>query len=214
MANRSERRAAQREQPNEPSSTVTISGGTLTNEQLRASAVPVSGPLTNAQLRADAVHEIDQGHQKIHAGLMFSFCDEVAGLVNTAAVDYLIVTGAKAPHLIWEAFGDTAMRLQFYEASTTSANGAAQSVRNRNRGSASVPVTAIYKTPTITVVGDLLCQERDGSASTSSKVGGEVREGHEWILKVNTKYLIRVTSLSGASASLNFAIKFNFYEPA
>ena len=147
-------------------------------------------------------------------GELFTFCEEVTALADTTSQDYLVTTGTSSAHLVWDILGDTAMRFQLYEDTTTSASGTAQTIRNRNRTSAAVPLSTIHKGPTVTGVGTLLCQERDGINGVSSRVGGESRAAHEWILKPSSKSLLRVTSLSGGGATLNFAAAMRFYEVA
>jgi len=163
-------------------------------------------------VNSGARKNIEFVHSKNHDGLLFSFCEINTAIVNNAVINYLIVTGSKSVHLVWETEGDIAMQIDFFKSTTTSANGTPLAIMNRNDTSANTPLTTIFKAPTITADGSSLCMKRSGSASATSKAGGADRASNEWILAPNAKYLFRVTSLSGASASLNFSLDFIFYE--
>lgn len=167
-----------------------------------------------AVVSASALTTLEWSHKKIHDGLMFDVCAEINALANNATQDFLIVAGAKEVHLAWEIKGDTALRTQFYAGTTVSANGAAMTMPNRKIGSGNTPVAAFYTGPTVTTTGTLKCQARDGSATNTGKVGGLIRSEMEWIIPASTLAMLRVTSLSGASASLNFSLQANFYEVA
>lgn len=206
--------------------------GPLTDTQLRASAVPVSAaslPLPSGaatestlaalqSLLAAVVHDIaiatrDVVHEKIHDGLLFSACDEQNAIANNAVVNYLFTADAgKDLHLVWEIDGDIAMRVEFFSGTTTSASGTLLDTANRNIGSANVSGATVHRGPTITADGTKRCMARVGNATVGARSGGTNRAGHEWVIPAGTKALIRITSLSGASASLNAASDFIWYE--
>lgn len=156
---------------------------------------------------------IDYAHHEIHEGKSFIVSDETTSVANNATVDFLVVTGVKFPHLVMEVEGDLGLRIQAYEAVTASNNGTALTPVNRNRNSSYVSTVSVYKGPTgLGSITNLLLTHRSGTSANTGRVGGTSRETAEWVLKDNTKYLLRVTSLSGASSSLNFTLKLNWYE--
>lgn len=142
---------------------------------------------------------IDVPHHEIHEGDMFSACD-AADVANGANRDILIVTGAKYTHMFAIVMSEAETDVKIYEGTTASNNGTTIASYNRNRNSAKTPVTAITHTPTVAggSEGTLLCTKHYGSGKS---LGGENRGENEWILKPNTKYLIRINN---ATTSNNY----------
>jgi hypothetical protein len=85
-------------------------------------------------------------------------------------------------------------------------------IRNYRRSATSVPGCALYHTPTVTAVGTALIPGRylAGGTSQQTRIGGEVRDQAELVLKPNSKYLLRITNISGGAVTVNPAI--SFYE--
>lgn len=155
-----------------------------------------------------------ENHYLIHAGLFFTAYHRVAALANGANLDLLIDTnGANPPHL--QGVEVTANRgpdtIRLYEDVTTSDDGTAVAVRNKNRLSSNTALASIYHTPTVTDLGTLLDLHDFPTAGRRAGVLEITGGNTEWILKANTKYLIRLINNSGGSslASLHLA----WYEP-
>jgi hypothetical protein len=64
------------------------------------------------------------------------------------------------------------------------------------------------KAPTISADGTKVCMERSWTATGISNIA-DIRENNESVLKPNTSYVLRVTSLA---ASNNASIKLAFYQ--
>jgi hypothetical protein len=151
---------------------------------------------------------IDHAHDEIHDGTMFTVSDTAAiGAGNDR--DYLITTPNTAirMHLTYEAKADGALTINFYEDATTSAAGTALTELNRNRPSATAATGVITHTPTVTGTGTLLDPD---FLNASFKGGGESRADHEWILKQNAKYLLRLSN--GTAGTVNSFTRLNWYE--
>lgn len=147
---------------------------------------------------------IDDPHHEVHEGEMYDVC-ELISLGLGATRNYLITTGIKSVHFKYDVTADGKGNVTLYEDTTTSSAGTSMSELNRNRISTNTAITVVTHTPTITGDGTMLCQELFGS---SNKSGGEARSENEWILKKNSKYMIRIT----ATVALDFSIKINWYE--
>lgn len=83
------------------------------------------------------------------------------------------------------------VKVQFYEAPTTTANGTAADEINRDRNSVNVASMTMFQDPTVTVDGTLL-QEFSLGATGGAKAGAT--ETRVWVLKQNTKYLVKLIS--------------------
>ena len=151
---------------------------------------------------------IDLEQHQIHEGETYQYTQFTGSVTANNTLDFLMIVPTTAvtircPHLVVEFVTDAQVSVFLYEAPTTTANGTALTVYNRNRNSANTPLATVYSGPTVTAVGTLLDVELAGSGQ---KVGGESRGGLEWILKSNTKYLIRRV-IGTNSATVVFKIK-------
>lgn len=102
----------------------------------------------------------------------------------------------------------SSIAVQFYEDTTTSADGTVGNARNRNRNFGDDNTTEVYEDPTVTGVGTLLWSGFFGAGKDSA--GGGARDDEQIILKKNTKYLLRVTENNISDTEVNFT--FDWYE--
>ena len=176
---------------------------------------PVTGPLTNSEMRASDVGVLvnnsspietrEVEHQEVHEGEMFSFTEDLVSLGTGGAI-YKIVPASKQVHIIMRLVSAGKCRIHLHENPTTSANGTAQALVNRNRDSANVTGISVFKGPTVSANGTLLMTDLVGSSGTA---GGGSRGAVEWILKPGDTYLLRVVPAQGTTDTL---IDLNWYE--
>jgi hypothetical protein len=161
------------------------------------------GSAAQIQMQADgltrALVVMEYEHHELHDGSMFRAGEEV-GLANNATRDILIVTpnSAKEAHLQYSISNTLEVEFEFYEDPTTTAAGTSVPSYNRNRNSLTAATTVFTHTPTVTATGTLLATRREGIGKTA---GGSARSISEWILKRNSKYLLRLTSRGGAGTT-------------
>jgi hypothetical protein len=139
---------------------------------------------------------IDTVHHEVHEGEMFHCAYTNGSVANNGTVDLLLSTGAKEAHSLYEA--------------PTVANGTAVAVYNMKRAASNTPLSTVKHTPTVTNVGAAaLVNGRilPGGNSPTTRVGGGIRSGAEWILAPNTQYLMRVVNTSGASIAINVVLE-------
>lgn len=176
-----------------------------TDGSQKSQIADAEGDVANVDEFSEALETIDVPHAHIHEGKMFDMC-ELATITSGSNRDYLVITGAnKFVHFKVTCTADGKGDVAIYEEPTTSANGTGMAELNRNRASAITPEVTVFHTPTVSAVGTMLCDELFGSGNKS---GGETRADNEWVLKKNTKYLIRVH----ASANIDVSTKMNWYE--
>lgn len=164
-------------------------------------------------LRMDAsthsMQVIDYAHHETHAGSHFDYCEQVA-LGNGSARDLLIVTPDTLTwsHLLFRIRSSGESNYNLYEGAVTSNDGTQVVTFNRNRNSAGTANTLIYHTPTVGTTGTSICMQHFGAGQRS---GGDERGDNEWVLKQNTKYLLRITSEAAAN---DVSTNINWYEHA
>lgn len=153
----------------------------------------------------------DHVHHEVHEGEMFVASYTVphgSELANDASLDILIVTAAKEAHLFASIGVGGDCEVLFYEDATTSAAGTALAENNMNRRSSATAVETITHTPTVSTTGTLLLQTFLPGGSGPQAGGGASRSNTEWLLDINSKYLLRITNRSGstiqASATLQW----------
>lgn len=147
-------------------------------------------------------------HHEIHAGSSFT-ASYSADIGNGANLDIAIVTPDTAAyaHMTYEFDVEAEADLKIYEAATLTP-GTAIAAYNRNRNSATAAAVSVTHTPTGITTGTTII--RDFHVGSGKTFGGGDRSAHEFILKRNTTYLLR---LNNATTGANYmAIKLDWYE--
>lgn len=147
--------------------------------------------------------------QQLHSGRFFFASYYNATLANAANLDMLVVTGAvTTPHIAVMVDVGNECTLSIYEAATTSADGTGVTSYNANRASANVSTAVITHTPTVTGTGTALIPSHyvpgggAGGGPGGSSIGGsstDFARVPEIVLKTSTKYLFRLTNVSGGA---------------
>lgn len=163
---------------------------------------------------AQVLTTLDIIHSRVHEGRLFSCGYYSSSVANGASLDVLIQSSATLDThitIICEAVGDAEMYI--YEGTTVSAAGTAVTASNHNRQSSKVFDGTITHTPTITAIGTQINGTGLLPAGTrASATGGETGFSSEFILALNTKYLVRITNVSGSATKM--AINTNYYQPS
>lgn len=160
---------------------------------------------------AGGVVMIDSAHHEIHCGDSILFTD-VVDLTNSAVRDILFVVPnpdipEKRYHFYIEVLTESEANYKLYESVITSNNGTVVSAFNRNRQDPVVPENEIVftHTPTVTNLGTLIETEHWGSGRG---VGGVNRAASEWVVKNNTKYLIRLTNATAVNNQVSLKVAY------
>lgn len=142
----------------------------------------------------EALNTITYEHHEIHSGSSYT-ADRNVELANGATTDILLVTPdtTKYAHFLYEFEVQAETSFTIYEAVTATA-GTAIVVTNRNRNVTNPATMTLSHTPTGITTGSTILRQHHLGAGKS--LGGGVRGNHEFILKRNTKYLIRITNLT------------------
>lgn len=157
---------------------------------------------------------ITHAHHHIHSEEMFRFWAYDADLDDTETLEFLLTTPNTAEwgHFEWEVKGAVTTLVEFFEDCTHTAN-VAQTIFNADRNSSDPSTITIATHNDDGADGTLFDGDSFGISTgfggAAISGGGEGRGGHEWLLKQNTKYLIRITS--GADNN-NVSLKLAWYE--
>jgi len=173
-------------------------------------------PVMDAQFDIDAVAgcpiTLDFAHAEIHEGDSYT-ASYTADLTNGQVFDILIVTpdSANLAHFVWSVDFELEGHVSIYEAPTATQAANPIVAYNRNRsGTPNVATVVVTHSPTSITVGTTLI--RDAHAGAGKILSGSRADGREFILKANTKYLMRITN---ATSSANYiSVWLDWYEHA
>lgn len=152
---------------------------------------------------------IEVSHAKIHAGTHYQYTD-FNTIASAGTQDYMLTTGAsKPPHLTFSVQGTLLTTVTLYEAGDR--NGTTtQTVYNNNRLSTNTSTTTLHKgTSGGATDGTAIFTIQGGTATGAFAQNSFTRSENEYVLKLNTKYILRVTS--GANGNV-VSVILNWYE--
>jgi hypothetical protein len=153
---------------------------------------------------------IDVEHHEIHCGDSLTSNISI-DIPNSGSIDILIITPnstIKRYHFLPKIFFESEIDYYLYEDCVVTNNGTTIDSRNRNRADPQVSETEVsfFHTPIVTNVGTEL-EHLHFAIDRGS--GGEQRSTNEWILKNNSKYLIRV--INSTTTNNYVTVKMNYY---
>lgn len=160
-------------------------------------------------------------HHQIHEGESWHWDYAVSNLAAAATYDVVltvpnitIASGQSAvmmcPHFRYSVEVNDLCDFFLYEGPTVGAGGTARTPINFERNGAYTPKMTILDAPAITAVGTLLDRIQFIQGTVGAKSGGGLQtDVNEFVLKNNTKYLVRLTS---GAAGLDAFIDLHWYE--
>lgn len=157
-----------------------------------AGPAPDNGPYDDT---TGSMMVVPYEHHEVHEGHHFYYSDS-ATLAANATNTYLIQTPdtASRAHLLLFCDGSAITQIDFYE-STDRDGVATGTIFNSNRNSSNAATVKVFKgIATGTTDGTLISRYKGGSATNQSSSAAHARRENEFVLKRNTKYLLRVTS--------------------
>lgn len=157
------------------------------------------------------LQEIDSVHEHIHRGEHFHRCRLDTGVTVASPKRFLFIipNTSKRIHFVFmieSGAGD--IKVEFFENPTVTLNGTSLTPINHNRNSSKVSVLQVFVDPTITVDGDLLICLQSGTTTAGGKASGSVTHLDEFILRQNTIYQMKTTTL----ATVDVSSEFEWYE--
>jgi hypothetical protein len=108
-------------------------------------------------------------------------------------------------HLIFVVSANPGIKIEFFEDTIKTFDGIPIPLINQNRNSTTSPVGAVFEDPIITSEGTLIFSQIIGSTTTGGTGGLLIRDEQEFILKVATHYLLKITPLiDGTDITVHF----------
>lgn len=154
---------------------------------------------------------MDVVHHEVHEGEMWHAERTSVAVADGASVDLLMhVGGAIENHTVFEVLASGQVTVSLWESPTIGALGTEMTPYNMRRSITETSRSQIYHTPTITATGSVALVDGrllPGGTSPTTRVGGGVRQGVEWILAPGTYYLLRVRNNSGAATTINTIVE-------
>lgn len=145
----------------------------------------------------------DDPHSRVHQGVMYHCSAINASVASDANFDMLITTPADDYiHMIIEAASGGLSEVRFYEGAAFS-GGTPEAVMNVKRTSTREWGGTMVTAPTVSDVGTLLSAQVMPGGVKNQAVGGDASFSIEWICKVSTNYLIRLTNRSGGATRMS-----------
>ena len=141
-----------------------------------------------------SLQTIKYEHHEIHAGSHFNYCDYALGIASGATKRLVFTTPdtAKWGHLTFSFSASEGAILELFEGSTNVVGGTSVTPRNNNRNSTNASVMTLIVDPTSITVGTRVA----GFLAGGAKTAGFDSRSKENVLKQNTTYLARITSLA------------------
>lgn len=159
-------------------------------------------------------------HHRIHEGNHFNIHKITTDLNLTITKYFLIIpptiqippSATVEIHLTFEIVTDTGLQFEFFEDAAAS-NGSQIMPVNNNRNSPTSALTQVFEDPIVTSDGTKLAEERIGTATSGGTIGEADRDEDEFILKIGSMYLIKITALFPLGPqSTNITAELDWYD--
>ena len=152
---------------------------------------------------------IEYSHYKVHDGQMYS-ANYSFGITSASNLDIMVIVADDEPHITFEVAGTGQALVTMYEGITSSANGTSIPVYNFNRESANSTTLAFFRGSTWSTNSEITLKQyvMPGGATPVTRVGGATRQGTEWELSPNEKYLFRIANQAGTTNTVTFNSEF------
>ncbi|HUV37975.1 MAG TPA: hypothetical protein VMY39_00100 [Planctomycetota bacterium] len=152
-----------------------------------------------------ALEVIDIGHHEIHEGSSYAACSwTLLGNGDVYRIGVTTAAGSVYAHAVLSVTHNQITEVNVYEGSTWS-DGSALVAMDRNRNTANTATATLAVGVTEGSDGTLMCSSKTGVRNTPA----ETRIADEWILKADTKYIVKITS-DAATNIVSYEI--NWYE--
>lgn len=172
------------------------------------------GTSTGEAIESMNTQNIARTHFKAHNGKCYVVTNLYENDPTATTNDILILPGTGL-HLASELGASGDYRVQIYEGASVSANGTTLMAYNCNRFSSNSTAAQFFTAPTLNTTGTAIFEDiifAGGFFFISGAGTGDTpsARGPELILDSTQKYLVRMTNISGATASS--ALKIGYYE--
>lgn len=196
------------------SALTTTSGGVYVIPRIADESGSYGGVLSDTIFHG-ALVTIATDHHEIHDGGSY-VASRVADLGSGASDTILIIVpddNTKRYHLVSSYGAELESHFDFYEdatlSATTSATGTAITSFNRERNSSKTSALGIYHSPVLATAGGDGTKIFEKHAGSGKQEGTELRGSEEFVLKNNTKYVLRLTNSTTSNNYIGWEL--NYY---
>ncbi len=146
-------------------------------------------------------------HKQVHNGRMWDISTLFEAVEDDAVADLVLEVGSEELYIDFTEMSAGAAHCTIHEGPTvTAATGTAANVKNANRTTGDSGAITALKGPTITGTGTELVAWYSAGGTGGNSDGGQTGRESGMILKINTKYLFRVTNKKGNAADISWLI--------
>lgn len=145
-----------------------------------------------------AINTIEYEHHEIHAGSHYFICDYDSSIADSETIEFVLTTPNTTSwtHMSLDFSSTLGVSLEVYEGASAIVGGTSVTAINNNRNSTNTSGMTILKDPTSITDGTRIA----GFLAGANRTGGFQQRDREIILKQNTTYLFRFTSLANSNA--------------
>lgn len=148
-----------------------------------------------------ALVTIDVVHHEIHEGEAFTISyksPDNSPIADNGTIAFAITTTTKYCHFLGQGAMGGDAEIEFYEGADIS-GGTGTTVHNHKRVGGDATTVTVVRDPTVNDAGTLLEHFFIPGGRVGRAVGGIGDQRFEWILKLGTVYLIRITNRAGGA---------------
>ncbi len=171
--------------------------------KLKTNIYDTAGYPASVDRASNTLQNISNTHSKLHSGNHYT-CSDFTTLNDTDTLDYLITTADSTQwaHMLFFFGGVLDTDIEIFETTTHTASTALNCINN-NRNSANTALVAVNLSNEDGADGDLIFKTGFGTdagfGANRITAGGTTRGDSEFILKQDTKYLLRIMSHSDSN---------------
>ncbi len=146
-------------------------------------------------------------HKQVHNGRMWDISGLFISIADDAVADLVLEVGSDELYIDTTESSAGDRHGSIHESPTvTGGTGSAALVKNANRATGDSGAITALKGPTITNTGTLLVEWYSSGGTGGNATGGQAGRESGMILKMNTKYLFRLTNKKGNAADISWLI--------
>jgi hypothetical protein len=171
---------------------------TNSNSQLKTTIYDEGGVHAGVDNSTETLQIIEYEHHEIHSGSHFFICDYDSSIAVNDTIEFVITTPNtnKWSHMTLDFASTLGASLDVYEGASNVVGGTSATAINNNRNSLTASSLTIVKDPTSITDGTRIA----GFLAGANRDSGFVNRDREIVLKQNTIYLFRFTSLANSNA--------------
>ncbi len=160
-----------------------------------------NGNIISIKTSLNSLRSIEHEHAEVHEGHMWSYVSSVTA--STSGYKWLITVPASSEgyvHINFVANCITSAKFELFETSPSSTTGSALTILNNYRPSTETSKVTLRGGVTTSTSGlSRIYFMTVGANNNKTRVGGEIKQGSEYVLKPATNYLWKATPLSSAA---------------